>query len=898
MMPGFDELEIYYQLKTNMSTVDEANPAVWEKRLSEIRQLLNKEKNSQAQKRLKSEKNLIEQKINNYRQAEENLLDAYLIYSDNNQSRLESIASPLKENIVRNLRTRGTLSSEELQKLLESPELDFLGGKDCAQYFDNLKQAAEFKKNCLTIRENLEKEQIIPDLNGIEALMKSAGKTAAKQQKEDNQQKSDQKKLEKIKNIAVEEIKNRLAKKALLSDDEKYVITHPDSLERISLQQSEGKTYLNAEFEGGHPVSLRLYAYKDKYFVSGNSPEAIKNKAKTTELYLAAKEGEILFNARTGSKTGSNKIKDKEFKELLGIGKTLLSKEQSLVLKEEAAAYAALLAAGKTGDAESLREKLQVKYAAAEKSAHLKKNEQQLKQLDTVIGKNISAVVNHIKKQIEPLGNREFVSLCVPAAGQNADNDGKRQKFAALINGLTQSSTDILKKGRRNIIAGIQNDISLWNNVRNDYYAGIKRRAAENYYRETVQKIMNGKISLADAVRENLGRTSPALTEKILLRSLELECLGKDKVSNAEVFDGKTKEAGYLIQRQEFEVEPGLNLRSKPLTMMLRSLADGRPFDISSGEFRLDLRDRVYIREHAAEYKKLLGNDANFDNLVGVVLDGKSSSQPAQNLTPYQKRYKSLGLMAAMGLGKEAEDTIFAQYASAPAGSSLETLKKKSGWDYDDHLFCIYADVFFDEKIMPDGSDKIKSLKSKYGWTEFKRENQSLAEQTAKEFTENSTAYLKLAANLLNKGEWSGQEEVSVHHIKPLKYAVCSANPLSFNDKNNLAVTVQWKPWQPDFHKDEHATTIEGLDCHNPYLVRTGENEYKRFAQCDLRPGMKVCYEKPYIRQENGQFAAVIPEKTMLITSRGTILKSPEVPQVVQQRVYSPQILTGTRQRA
>ena len=109
---------------------------------------------------------------------------------------------------------------------------------------------------------------------------------------------------------------------------------------------------------------------------------------------------------------------------------------------------------------------------------------------------------------------------------------------------------------------------------------------------------------------------------------------------------------------------------------------------------------------------------------------------------------------------------------------------------------------------------------------------------------------------------------------------------------------MQWKPWQPDFHKDEHATTIEGLDCHNPYLVRTGENEYKRFAQCDLRPGMKVCYEKPYIRQENGQFAAVIPEKTMLITSRGTILKSPEVPQVVQQRVYSPQILTGTRQRA
>ena len=125
MMPGFDELEIYYQLKTNMSTVDEANPAVWEKRLSEIRQLLNKEKNSQAQKKLKSEKNLIEQKINNYRLAEENLLDAYLIYSDNNQSRLESIASPLKENIVRNLRTRGTLSSEELQKLLESSELDF-----------------------------------------------------------------------------------------------------------------------------------------------------------------------------------------------------------------------------------------------------------------------------------------------------------------------------------------------------------------------------------------------------------------------------------------------------------------------------------------------------------------------------------------------------------------------------------------------------------------------------------------------------------------------------------------------------------------------------------------------------------------------------------------------------
>ena len=103
MMPGFDELEIYYQLKTNMSTVDEANPAVWEKRLSEIRQLLNKEKNSQAQKKLKSEKNLIEQKINNYRLAEENLLDAYLIYSDNNQSRLESIAAPLKENIVRNL---------------------------------------------------------------------------------------------------------------------------------------------------------------------------------------------------------------------------------------------------------------------------------------------------------------------------------------------------------------------------------------------------------------------------------------------------------------------------------------------------------------------------------------------------------------------------------------------------------------------------------------------------------------------------------------------------------------------------------------------------------------------------------------------------------------------------
>ena len=43
----------------------------------------------------------------------------------------------------------------EMEKV-ETPICFILGGKDCAQYFDNLKQAAEFKKNCLTIRENLE----------------------------------------------------------------------------------------------------------------------------------------------------------------------------------------------------------------------------------------------------------------------------------------------------------------------------------------------------------------------------------------------------------------------------------------------------------------------------------------------------------------------------------------------------------------------------------------------------------------------------------------------------------------------------------------------------------------------------------------------------------------------
>lgn len=263
--------------------------------------------------------------------------------------------------------------------------------------------------------------------------------------------------------------------------------------------------------------------------------------------------------------------------------------------------------------------------------------------------------------------------------------------------------------------------------------------------------------------------------------------------------------------------------------------------------YRIGLQ-KIKISDDAKpeEYKGKSGSEIANALLAKAQITGENSE-----LTPYKRRYMTLGLMYGLGEGKEKND--------------------------DDVLFRQYMQIYFDKK----GFTPIDSitLKKEYAWDEFKSANSTLSQKTYKELSENATNQDALKKSL-TEGFWSDAKSVSsVHHNMPRRLAFLSSNPDEFNNQPNLAATVQWKAWQDDNHQKEHFFNMSQYDGVLSYLTKQ-KGDYKRVGQTtDLS---EIYYEKPQVKKD-GKWQDLIPEKTLLVTPN-VVLAEPTLPTAVRTK--------------
>ncbi len=853
-MPLFDELEIFYELKHNMQFLNSVNET-------------DLDKNKAI-----------------YEDALENFLDAYLLYGQKNKTGMDWIVGKLKEQLGASLKFKADsekeLSSQvvSLQKLLSSPELSSLQSEKLDKEMNAYLQSVALEHQ---LDEKLAQLSNLPPapLTGLEKLIKEAEKQASKQEKEVSKQKSEKNKYSKLKGVIIDSVQSRLAKKTDKTEDDTYIANHLNEIVRAEMVENKGYKYLRAFFPGDKSVDLRFWGYKGGYVFSNDK---IKDKNKVTEIYQLLEEGESLTfgeEKKTEKKKSSKTITDKAFRKLLSVPE--LSEQQSKTLEQERRAYEFYVSSGLEDKAQEVLGMLQEKYTGMSNQQKLKQFQEDKLNLQKIKAQKTKAIEKALADSIQSLPESELLNMFAPARGNNKTEEKRRQNFNRLLQTFSSEKWPLLHQSRRSLVNLLKEDLSLWENVSENYYKNIKRRAEDNYYKSMTEDLFSGKKSVKEVLAANKANLPPEVTKLILIRSIELHALAKDNVVQKDKMDELSRELGYHIRLKEYPVKKGRQLRSKLITATLRCLADGRKLDLNSEQSGFDARDRKYIQENYAKLKELFGEEPNFQPLVGDVIEGKDRKQSLA-LTPYQKRYKTLGLLAALGMDKKnetVENEVFSQTTNTPNNTMLNVVKHKSGWNMDDCLFGNYVQLCFDREVDMSNKAEVQKLKDVYKWQEFKSKNKKMSEQLAAEFNAKADNPAKLVAGLLVEGKMS---KATIHHNDPLKYAVSSENPNEYNNQDNLAISMQWDAWEDDNHQMEHLTTIEGLDAGNPYLVKT-KSGYVRRTQYDLQEGDIICYEKPQVKV-GGKFRDFIPEKTLFLSSTGLTVTSPEIPEVSLSR--------------
>ena len=854
-----DRLELYEQLKSNMSTLASSpqEPDV---------------------------------------KALENLIDAYIIHSSQTGKDLSPLALKLSNAVAQSLSIQNIVNDSErltrLGSLIASNKLSFITSELALKNIDAIRQALHFKA---LLSEQLAALQVHNSFNeqALAKLLRAADtienqqKTAAKQQKHNASRQNT------FKTFLAAEVKSRLSKKAQRTPDEEYILQHAELMSEASLGDKDGTLGIRLSFPNSASLTIRVYT-KGSAYLLGMSEQALKNKKLSTDIYKELKTTQSISfapNTAEDARSAPPILKDKDFKQLLSIEQLKLSPEQKSALKQELAAYNRFNSTGKADKLEELTSLLRAKYQTLSQSLKQQEVNSQQLDLDKIIKQNTTELQQNFYQGLQKLPADKLLGLIAPASGQNPQAQAERQAFEELIALCRDTKSPSLSKIRTQVIDAIQQDGRLWTEVSANYYDMIKERAKDTYYLQLSRQLLSEEISLPEALKEISPLLSSGVAKQVLLRSLEVTRLGADKIPDTKVMDKLHNELGFNIRYKQFQVADNNSLRSKPLTLMLRSLADGKPFSLH-GEVKFDARDRLYINKNKDQYRRLLGDDANFESLIGNILDGKEADTSNLALTPYQKAYKTLGLLGAINpqLNTDKMDDLLFSMAYNVQGSSLPSLKARHKWNKDDYLFQVFMDVFHEGAEF----DNISQAKQQYGWDKFKQQNRRLSDKVYEEFSRNAPSVEKLISGLTAKGQWSGEEETTIHHNDPLKYAIASAAPSRFNVDGHLVVTVQWKPWETDFHKLEHLGTIEGLDSTNPYLISSPEGGLQRRPQCDLSKGTTIYCEKLQIKNQQGKFEDVIPDNTLLLTSQGAKISYPQVPEVErsQQKGHTADILS------
>ncbi len=847
------ELETYYQLKTNMQTMY----------------------NLQQSAARGADKPCTE--TDSYENALENFLDAYLLYYQReSRQQLVKPTDNLKDELAKQLKFSAADNNQitGLQKLLSTPELSFLNSDSLQKQLKDLSDAFEMET---TLQEKLsqisEPQDNIPAAE-IEELITQAEKQSAQEKNKKNQSKKEKSQLDGYKSTIIKSLGSRLENlrsKRELTADEQYIYNNLADIAQAQLiQNDKGKTCLRAVFAGGRHYDLAFLTYKNKHVFSLND-----TPAETEKLYKFLADKELSFQEETlpEEKTAA---KGKSLRQELSLPE--LNEQQKADFAQEQKAYKIYSASRQTANAQKLRALLKKKYDILQKNAEQEQKKQKYlcrqDQLAEIKTAKIDGINRHIAAAIKKLDNDMVLNLVAPGKGNNKTEQSRRQKFNDFLQLYSSERKPVLSNIRSYLYKQLQEDIRLWNDVSENYYKDIKGMVNENYYENVVSALYEEKQSVKQALSSEEAELSKGLSKLILLRGIEAHSLAADTTSdNICQMNNLLHKIGYQISVQNIAYNASASLKSKPLTAMLRCLADGKKLDFAD-KSKLNSDEQAYIRANYQQFKQALGKEPNFQYLIGDVIENKESNL-APALTPYQKRYKTLGIVAALSANDSKDEII----TLAKRNLSSAEQSKMSGWSTDDYLFKTYLEVFFDRPNIPLDRKNLPTLKKQYQWEDFKAQNKETSLALNQEFrTQTNNNAGNLIAKLLSKGEMAG---ASVHHITPLKYAVCTDTPGEFNAPGNLAICKQWNAWEDDKHQLEHLATIEGGEYTAPYLIEK-DGKYMRRPQCDLKKGDTICFEKLQIAEKGG-YRPLIAEDTLYISSSGLSISSPKVPQLSQE---------------
>lgn len=808
-----------------------------------------------------------------YENALENFLDAYLLYYQNNQSpNLNKQTDSLKEELIKQLTfsaADNNLAKQitDLQKLLSSSELAFLSNDNLQTQIKDLLQSLEMESRLdQKLTQISETDEIIPT-EEIKQLITKAEKQSTQEKNKKNQSQKEQSQLEGYKSTIINSLDSmlkNLRSKRELTADEQYISENINAIIKAQLVQNDkGKPYLRAVFAGGRHYDMTFWIYKNKHIFSLND-----TPAETEKLYKFLADKELSFQEETlpEEKTAA---KVKSLRQELSLPK--LDPQQKADFDEEQKAYKIYCSLGQIQNAQKLLTLLKKKYDILQKKQEYQKKQAKLAKIKL---NKIDSINQHIEQAIKQLDNNAILNFLAPAKGNNKENQTTRQIFNDFLQIYSSPRKPVISNMRTYLYKKFQEDIRLWNDISENYYKYIKSMTNENYYKTVVSSLYEEKQSVKQALSSEEAELSKGISKLILLRAIEAHSLAADTTSdNISQMNKLLHKIGYKISIKNITYNASTSLKSKPLTTMLRCLADGKKLDFAD-KSKLNADEQAYIRANYQQFKQALGKEPNFQYLIGDVVENKESNL-SPVLTPYQKRYKTLGIMAALSAPDSKDEII----TLAKHNLSSAEQSKMSGWSTDDYLFKTYLEVFFDKSDIQLDRKNLPNLKKQYRWEDFKAQNQEASLALNQEFrTQTNNNAGILIAKLLSKGEMAG---ASVHHITPLKYAVCTDTPGEFNAPGNLAICKQWNDWEDDKHQLEHLATIEGGEYTAPYLIEK-DGQYVRRPQCDLRKGDNICFEKLQIF-ENGRYKSLIEEDTLYISSSGLSISSPKVPPLLQE---------------
>ncbi|MFV0626083.1 MAG: hypothetical protein ACK5N8_01880 [Alphaproteobacteria bacterium] len=462
----------------------------------------------------------------------------------------------------------------------------------------------------------------------------------------------------------------------------------------------------------------------------------------------------------------------------------------------------------------------------------------------SLAGEMAALTLNHPKKgnivmypnlaSLKPLNSVEGIERLNEALSQKTADTKKKEVIKENNKALKEKQAELLKK--------IEKEKANYQNLTKNLSANVEgkiRNTDDIAFLESFYEKNNSLKTLMDSVGNKQKLKQSLITsfrdeKKIWQYVREFDYYGKTKQV---VRAGVDKQSPYYLA-----ISPELKDLIEIREIELAGLKD--PVAGSYEKMNEDLKEfnsKIRLQRIAVDSSEKTGEFAGkTPSQVSDILLGKATEKAEDGLSPYQKRYMTVGLMYALGEGFGKNDEA--------------------------QLFRHYMKIYFGKERF--SVAEIPALQKDYAWNEFKQLNVEQASAIYKDISKNAQNPNELKQALL-EGSWTATNENSVHHILPRRYAACLKDPNEINNQTNLAVTAHWKAWEVDGHQIEHFYNMSPYEGVGHFLTqKNGEFTREEFSK-NLS---EVYYEKP----QDAKGSDLIPENSLYVSSN-IVVAAPEV---------------------